>query len=229
MKIYSVKFLGLFIFILFSFFGCKSVFHSKPSEGIIHYELQYLESEDENPIISLLPTEMDIEFKDDFSHQKVEGWMGIFYMGGIFNPKTKRKTALLKIMGQKYQHFEDGDKQVDFGFDPFNGMKLEETNETKEVASIQCKKIHISFPDTSENFDIFYTDDIEIKNPNWNNPFHSVKGVLLDYQIKMFGIRTRITATSVEYVEVPDEDFAIPDGFKEVSKEEMEEVINKLM
>ena len=45
----------------------------------------------------------------------------------------------------------------------------------------------------------------------------------------MFGIKTRIVATSVEYIEIPDEDFAIPDGFKEVSKEEMEEVINKLM
>jgi len=103
LKVYSIKFLGLFIFILFSFFGCKSVFHSKPSEGIIHYELQYLESEDENPIISLLPTEMDIEFKDNFSHQKVEGWMGIFYMGGIFNPKTKR-TVKVKLIESEFAH-----------------------------------------------------------------------------------------------------------------------------
>ncbi len=229
MKVNSIKLLGLFIFIIFSFNGCKGVFNSKSSEGVIHYELVYLQSEDENPIISLLPTEMDVEFKDDNTHQKVEGWMGIFYMGGIYNAKTNRKTALLKIMGQKYQHFEDGNKQVDFGFDPYEGMKLKETNEEKVVAGIKCKKVHVSFPDKDEDFDIYYTNDIEMTNPNWNNPFHSIKGVLLEYQIKMFGIKTRITAKSVEYIEIPDEDFAIPDGFKEVSREEMEEVINKLM
>ncbi len=229
MKAYGIKLLGLFIFIIFSFFGCKNVFHSKPSEGVIHYELVYLQSEDENPIISLLPTDMDIEFKDNLTHQKVEGWMGIFYMGGIYDANTNCKTALLKIMGQKYQHVEKGDKQVDFGFDPYDGMKLEETKETKEIAGMQCKKVHVSFPDKSEDFDIFYTNDIEMKNPNWNNPFHSIKGVLLEYQIKMFGIKTRIIAKSVEYIETPDEEFVVPDGFKEVSKEEMEEVINKLM
>jgi len=211
------------------FFGCKNVFHSKPSEGVIHYELKYLQSEEENSIISLLPTEMDVEFKNGFSHQKVKGWMGIFYMGGIFNPENKRKTALLKIMGKKYQYFEEGDKEVNFGFDPYNGIKLEKTNETKEIAGMQCKKIHVIFPDTSENFDIYYTNDIEILNANWNNPFHSVKGVLLDYQITMFGIKTRITAKSVEFIEIPDEDFAIPDGYKEVTKEDMEEVINNLI
>ena len=80
MKINGVKLLGLFIFIIFSSFGCKSVFHSKPTEGIIHYELTYLEREDENPLISLLPTEMEIKFKDDFLHQQVDGWMGLFYL-----------------------------------------------------------------------------------------------------------------------------------------------------
>ncbi len=229
MKTYSIRFLGFFIFILFFSFGCKNVFHSKSSEGIIHYKLQYFQNEDENPVISVLPTEMDIEFKNNFTHQKVEGWLDVFYMGGIYNPETKRKTALLKIMGKKYQHFEDGDKQVNFGFDPYNDMKLEETNETKKIAGIKCKKIHVSFPDTSKDFDIYYTDAIKIKNPNWNNPFHNVKGVLLDYQISMFGIKTHIVADSVEYIEVPDEDFVIPDGFKEVSKEEMEKVINKLI
>ena len=229
MKFKSVKFLGLFVLIIFYFSGCKNAFHSKQTEGIIHYELKYLQSEDKNPIISLLPTEMDVEFKNGFSHQKVEGWMGIFYMGGIFNPKSKRKTALLKIMGQKYQYFVEGDKQVNFGFDPYDGMKFEKTNSKKEIAGMQCKKIKVIFPDTSKNFDIFYTKDIEIPNPNWNNPFHSVNGVLLEYQITMFGIKTRITAKSIEYVKVPDEDFAIPEGYKEVSKEDMEEVINKLM
>jgi len=229
LKVKSLKFLGLFVLIIFYFQGCKNIFHSKPNEGIIHYELKYLQSEDENPIISLLPTEMDIEFKDGYSHQKVEGWMGIFYMGGIFNPAIKRKTALLKIMGQKYQYYEEGDKQVNFGFDPYDGMKIEKTNKTKEIAGMQCEEIQVTFSDTSKNFNIFYTNDIEIPNPNWNNPFHSVDGVLLEYQINMFGIKTRIIAKSVEFVEVPDENFAIPDGYKEVSKEEMEEVINNLM
>jgi len=229
LKINGVKLLGLFVFIIFSFNGCKNVFHSKPSEGIIHYELKYLQSEEEKPIISLLPTEMDLIFKNNNTHQKVEGWMGVFYMGGIYNPSLKQKTALLKIMGKRYKLTVPEDKQVEFGFDPYNGMKLEESNETKIIAGMNCKKIHVIFPDKEKNFDIFYTNGIEIKNANWNNPFHSIKGVLLEYQINMFGIETRIIAKSIEFIEIPDEDFTIPDGYKEVSKEDMEEVIKDLI
>jgi len=66
------------------FYGCKSdSFSCKLSEGTIEYEMKYLQSEKENPLISLLPTTMTLKIKDDKSIQKVEGWMGVFQMAGI--------------------------------------------------------------------------------------------------------------------------------------------------
>lgn len=224
-----MKFWGIIVIISLSLLGCNSVFKSGHTEGIITYELTYLQSEDENQIISLLPTEMNLMFKDNYTHQKVEGWMGIFYMGGIFDVKKDKKTALLKIMGKKYQYSQPSNVQVDFGFDPYDGMKIESTNETKEIAGVKCKKYHISFPNHKDDFDIYTTNEIKIKNANWNNPFHSIDGILFEYQIKMFGIDTRITAKSVEYIEVSDNEFVVPDGYEKVSKEDMEEVINNLM
>ncbi len=229
MKIHRFKFWGIIVVISFLLLGCNNVFKSGHTEGIIHYDLTYLQSEEENPIISLLPTEMDLIFKNDYTHQKVEGWMGIFYMGGIYDVDKDTKTALLKIMGKKYQYSQPGNVEVDFGFDPYDGMKIEPTNEVKEIAGVKCNKYHISFPDKNNDFDIYTTNDIKIKNANWNNPYHSLKGVMVDYQIKMFGIDTRITAKSIEFVEVSDDEFVIPDGFESVSKEDMEEVINNLM
>lgn len=45
----------------------------------------------------------------------------------------------------------------------------------------------------------------------------------------MFDIKTKVTATAVTKEEVPNEVFEIPEGYKNVSKKEMEDVINDLM
>ena len=97
----------------------------------------------------------------------------------------------------------------------------------KEIAGYVCKKAKVTWDDLS--FDVFYTDEIKITDPNWNNPFNEIDGVLLQYQFDMFGIKTKITAETVEKIDVEDETFDIPADYKTVTKAEMEDVINQLM
>lgn len=196
------------------------------NEGVITYNLVYLDDEKDKPIISLLPDEMVFTYKDNNIIQRVDGWMGIFSMIGIIEPETKTKYALLKIMNEKYIYkvTEDGSG---FGYNLMEGKTIEYTDITKEIAGFKCKNAIVKFEDLE--FDVFYTEDIIIENANWNNPFSEIKGVLLEYQISMFDINTKITATKVENIEVDPEIFNVPEGYKSVPKEEMEEVINNLM
>jgi len=222
-----MKRLIIIITVLTLFVACdSSIFSGKLKQGTIEYKLEYLDDANEKPIISLLPTEMKIQFKKGYYLQSVEGWMGIFRMAGVNNVKEKKKSALLKIMNKKYLYQVDGNSDG-FGFNPMKDKKIELTKETKEIAGYKCKKANISW--NNYDFVVYYTDKIKIDEPNWNNPFPEIDGVLLEYQYEMFDIKTKVTATAVIKEDVPDDVFEIPAGYKNVSKKEMEDVINDLM
>jgi GLPGLI family protein len=222
-----MKKLLLLILSIFILYSCDSgIFSGKLKEGIIKYKLEYFDNPENMAIISVLPTEMEVKFKPNHYLQSVDGWMGIFRMAGYNNMDKNQKTALLKMMNKKYIYQVTGETGG-FGFDPMAGKKLEFTNETKEIAGYKCKKVKVTWKD--KKFDIYYTTKIKIEDPNWNNPFPEIDGVLMEYQISMFGINTKITATQVTKQNIPDEDFIVPAGYKNVSKKEMEDVINKLM
>jgi hypothetical protein len=219
--------LGFGVAAYFLFKGNSFVLSNTKKEGIITYKLEYLE---ENDITTLLPTEMTITFKNDNMHQKVVGWSNIFSLEGIRNMKEQSCSALFKVLGKRYVYTKKELGQVVFGYDPYKGMKLVKTNETKKIAGFDCKKVKIEFPDNShDNFDIYYTNEIKINTPNWNNPFYQIDGVLMEYQIDMFGIKTKIVADTVQFIKVDDSEFDVPVDYKQVSKEELEEEINKLL
>ncbi len=220
----KIKYYIYILIIVAGISSCKNF--GGNNEGIITYDLEYLDDEKENPIITLLPNEMIFTYKDGNIIQRVDGWLGVFSMIGIMEPETKTKYALLKIMSEKYI-YKVNDESSGFGYDIMADKTIEYTDITKEIIGFKCKNAIIKYKDLE--FDIFYTEDIIIKNANWNNPFGEINGVLLEYQISMFDINTRIVATKIENTEVDPEIFNIPDGYKYVQKEEMEEVINNLM
>jgi len=212
------------------FYGCKSdSFSGKLTEGTIEYEMKYLQSEKENPLISLLPTTMTLKIKDDKSIQKVEGWMGVFQMAGIARRNENYKAALLKIMGEKYV-FETTMDGPAFGFDEYPKMKLVPSDSVKIIAGYKCKGYDVYLNDSSKAaFTIYYTNDIKLENPNCNNPYQQVDGVLLEFQMKFQKIPVHLIAKKVIKEEIPEDEFIVPDGYQKVSKEKIQEVINNLM
>lgn len=211
-------------------FSCKNIsFSGTFSEGTIEYDMIYLQSEKENPIISLLPTTMTLKIKDNNSIQKIEGWMGVFQMAGIARRNENYKAAYLKIMGEKYV-FETTMDGPAFGYDEYPKMRLEKSDSVKIIAGYKCKGYDVYLNDSSKAaFTIYYTDEIKLDNPNCNNPYHEVKGVLLEYQMKFQKIPVRLVAKKVIKEDIDDEEFVVPDGFQKVSKEKIQEVINNLM
>lgn len=199
------------------------------SEGEIIYDIEYLESEADNPLMSILPTEMTLRFKDNSSVGMIEGWLGVFRASYISDYEKKMNSSLLKIMGKKYNNQSKfGD--ISYGFDKMPGIKIVKTQETKEIAGFKCKKAKVEFPNKEMNpFDIYYTEQIKINNPNWNNPFSEINGVLLEFQVEMRGIRMILKAKSVEQKDIPDEEFLVPEDYALVSKDSLEAVIGEFL
>ncbi len=224
-----VIFLGFIGLILLLNVCSTASFSGKLDEGTIEYDMIYLQDQKENPIISLLPTTMTLKIKDNKSIQKIEGWMGVFQMAGIARRDENYKAAYLKIMGEKYV-FETTMDGPAFGFDEYPKMKLVPSDSVKIIAGYKCKAYDVYLNDSSAAaFTIYYTDDIKLDNPNCNNPFQEVKGVLLEYQMKFQRIPVHLIAKKVVKEEIADDEFLVPDGFQKVSKEKIQEVINNLM
>ncbi len=224
-KYTNKTFLIVFSVILSLLASCRSDV-SKGKEGIIHYELTYLDDETANPIITFLPNTMQYSFKDDRTVQKVEGWGGVFKMVGISDNEKDSVIALMKILGEKYQ-YRCGLGDDSFGYDPLEGVKIEYVDGTKEIAGYKCKKAIAKYKD--QTFDLYYTEEIKIKEANWNTPYKEVKGVLMEYQINMFNINTKIVAKEIEKIEVAETEFEIPEGFLKVDKKKIEESVFKFM
>ncbi len=213
-----------------TFHSCSGdAFSGKLNEGTIEYDMIYLQDEKDNPLISLLPTTMTLKIKDNNSIQKIEGWMGVFQMAGIAKREDNYKAAYLKIMGEKYV-FETTMDGPSFGFDEYPNMKLVPNDSVKTIAGYKCKGFNVFLNDSDKAaFAIYYTNEIRLDNPNCNNPFSEVKGVLLDYQMNFQKIPVHIVAKKAVKEDITDDEFLVPDGFQKVSKDKIQEVINNLM
>ena len=217
------------VFVLAACNNVQELFSDKIDEGFIEYDIEYLQDERQNPLISLLPTTMQFKFKDNISIMRIEGWMSIFVMAGIADRNANQSFALLKIMNEKYV-YETTMDGPSFGFDDMPPFTLQETDCTSVIAGMPCRKYNVKFEsDTIQGFSIYKTDMVKLENPNCNNPFPMVNGILLEWQMSFQNIPMRLKATKVSAEEVLDEEFEIPAGYEKVSREKMQEVISNLM
>ena len=100
----------------------------------------------------------------------------------------------------------------------------------KTIAGYKCKNatvkvLHKTKPYTIE---VWYTDEIKVSNPNWCTPYKEIKGMLMEYQVEKLDVVMKFTATKVEMTEFTPEEFTLPEGYKKISYQEMEESLQQL-
>ena len=112
-------------------------------------------------------------------------------------------------------------------FPPFTIIK---SNKIDTVAGIPCRTAKGVFYNMDEpNIDIYYTNSIAVKNPNWCSPFAELEGFLLGYDIDMFDMRLRLIAEEVRATPVEDKEFLIEENYKMVSYKYIKVELEKLM
>jgi len=212
------------IFCIFSSIFCNKLkSDTKPDEGVITYEITYLDSERENPIIALLPKEMIVKFKDNKTATIIEGFMGFFEM--TFVTDKNKSFTLLKIMGNKY-YSEIDSNSLNFGYEKMQGLTVKKINETKLISGFKCNRAQIVCDSiSSEPFNVYYTNDISIKNPNAASPYSGIEGVLMNFKVNLNNINMSMNATKVVSEDIDDAVFSIPQEYKKVDKSEMIKLI----
>lgn len=197
------------------------------NEGVIEYDIEFNEEErKKNEIIDLLPKTMKYYFKNNSAVSEIS-YMGVFRTAYISNFQDKSNTILFYFMPNKYFCTTSfGEKTI--GYDPMPGIKLEETGETKDIKGIKAFRVRVSFDDKStEPFDVWYTKEFKVHNPNWHTPYKDINGVLLDYRIKMKGISMHMTVNKFTEEVVDTLKFQVQKSYKKVHQNEMDKIFDK--
>lgn len=218
--------------VLLMFESCSDTAVKKHfGEGYIEYAIEYDDSTIApkfNP--SMRPSKMVIKFKDNNTINKIEGLSGAFSFAFIQNKQQEKAYMLIKLLNKKLYYQEPlVDSTYPFAYHDMPRFCIEKTDRVEEVLGYQCNVALATFDDTLHKpFFIYYTDEIDIANPNAYTPFEVIEGVMLKFTSIMFGQKMNIVASSVKKANISDNEFAIPIEYEEVGLEVVKDVVELL-
>ncbi len=194
------------------------------NEGTIEYDAKVVD--EDHAMASLAPGKMTVHFKDNMFAAEMST-MGVFTTTFIADPVKKQLIQLVKVFEIKQACIDD-EKGIQAENDAYK-LDFTETKETKEIAGYKCKKVIATLvEDPTVKFDVYYTEELNVKAPNFANPYSKINGMLMEYRLKKFGLEMTFTAIGVKKEEIPDETFELPAYYKVITKAEMDEFFKSI-
>lgn len=223
-----IRLITLFSAALLLAVGCAEK-SSELSEGVITYNISYPRPIEDKWMEKLMPTEMEMQFKNNNINTELTFGLGMIKIGYITNTEDKHLHEMLKFM-RKRNVSHRGVQQVEDLLTQIPKHKIELKTDTKSIAGFLCYKalVNVESPSDPYTYELWYTKDIQIKDPNWCTPFKSIPGVLMEYRVERFNVIMHFTAVDIEQMEIPDTQFMIPKKYKEIPIEAMEKNLQDL-
>lgn len=193
------------------------------NEGVIEYDAKVVDYN--HPLAELAPGSATLKFKDDKFMMEMTA-MGMFKNMYICNLQNKTLTQMVNFLDM-CQASVDSESVI---LKENEGYKLiiEETSDEKTIAGYKCKRIKVKKANNpAVTFDAYYTTDMGIENVNELSPYSGVKGMLMQYRLSKMGLEMEFVAKSVKKETIPSKAFEIPENFKIISKQQMQEFFNQ--
>ncbi len=180
-------------------------------------------------LVYLFPKEIPLFFKNNNTALHINGDLGIFKFKYISDYESGKNYSIMNLgFGTaKLMNVADS-SEFAFGYSQMNDMKITNTSDTMTICGYLCKKAIVECPQIDIKFDVWYTPNIKIKNPNTNTPFKNIPGVPLKFDLIIHGFYMNFEAVAVEYSKVDDSVFEIPD-YPIATKAEMNTAIHELL
>lgn len=220
----------LLLFFLLTFSGCLDFKSKDFNEGTIEYSIQIEDEAQPSFNSSLLPNKIIVKFRNNNTSNKVEGLSGAVTLTYINNVDDKNCLILVKFLNKKL-FFEEPmtSGNISTTYSGMPNITIKETNDSIVYQGYKCKKAIASFNDSSNySFEILYTNDIKIVNPNANTPFESINGVMLKFKVKLYKHTMSITATTIKREHISMDNFTTPSDYVRVSKKTIEDFLSLL-
>lgn len=200
--------------------GCGThLLDRKVAAGVIEYALSFPDYDPNGIMAGMLPERTTLSFSEDKQVAELSAGMGIFRTTMVTDGIAKAMDYHLSLMSKKMvAHMAPRDLSI---FNDESGTPtILYTEDVDTIAGYPCKRAiavfdRIQMPET----DLWYTDRIQLKDPNWFGPFAEIPGVLLRYDVVQYGMRMRLDAISVTPGEVDPAKFQIKKEFDAVPAE----------
>jgi hypothetical protein len=217
----------LFIAIIFAMTGysCKDRGRKNINQGEIHYNIDYVG--DFGVPKEFLPKNLIISFKNDKLLYDMSGLAnsGIF---NLINPEKGIYDTYFSIPPRRY-YYAGIKGELYPGFSAMEGMVLKKTNKTAIICGFNCKNAEVTFVDSRDTtYNIWYTNEIKIENPNASTPFSQIDGVLMNFFFFIGKSEMHFTAEGVYRKSISEETFERKIKFTRISREDITRLINKL-
>ncbi|PCJ25802.1 MAG: hypothetical protein COA97_06910 [Flavobacteriales bacterium] len=203
---------------------------SDKTQGIIAYNVSYPKMDKHNLMYDFMPKKMVLKFKDNKYKTTLSAGMGMFKTSFILDPDENQFSQLVKLINKKYILTLKGD-EITQSISRLPSFHIEHTGETKKILNYVCKKVIVTVDnEANDAFTVYYTDKIKLENPNWNNQFKEISGVMLEYQYEKYGICMQFKAKNIKFTEINDNEFDIDEKYENISEvkmgEEMQEIFD---
>jgi len=208
-------------------YSCKEKGSKYIDQGEIHYNIDYIGNLGSLPK-EALPRTLIVSFK----HDKILFDMtSAFGNSGLINLANSEKgifDTYFSLFTIKYYYAAEPGELYP-GFESMNGMEIKKTSKTSVLCGFNCKNAEVTFPsDRSKIYNIWYTNEINVKNSNASTPFNQIDGVLMSFFFFIGKAELHFDAESVYKKDIPDEMFERKEKFKRVTKEDFDKFVNKM-
>jgi hypothetical protein len=219
----------MFIAVIFAMtsYSCKELGGKYIKQGEIHYNIDYIGTFGPMPR-EVLPKNLVVSFKNNkILFELLSSWgnSGIF---NLSNPEKGIVDTYFSLFTIKYFYpVKPGELYP--GFDAMEGIKIKKTSRTSVICGFNCKSAEVTIPgDKERKIEVWYTNEIAVKNPNTATPFNQIDGVLMNFFFLFGSSEMHFTAETVYKKAIPDETFERRPKFVRVSRAQIDKFINKL-
>ncbi len=211
----------LIAFILTSAAQIATAQTNKISEGKIIYDITYPGTELDQNTMAMMPSDATFYVKKDMSRMEMK--MGAGSVISISNAKDGNTTTLMDMMGSKMALKTTKD-DVKKAKEKAGKPEVKITDETKDIAGYKCTKAIVTMTGKEkQTFNVWFTKDIEAKNST-SHQIEGIDGFMMEFEFQQQGITMKMSVRSVESQKVDDAMFKIPDGYKEMSMDDLKKM-----
>jgi hypothetical protein len=207
--------------------SCKNKGEKDINQGEIHYNIEYIGN------VTLMPKEvmpkiLVVSFKDDKILFDISAPFGNSGILNLSNPKEDIFDTYISLLTWRY-FYAAKPGETHPGFGAMKGINIKKTARTTLICGFNCKSAEVRLPDSEKVYEVWYTNEIDVKNPNIATPFSEIDGVLMDFFFLMGPAEMHFTAETVYKKEIPDKTFERRTNFARVSRENIEKFLDKMI
>lgn len=195
--------------------------------GTVTYSISYPPNTLAPAMAAQLPK--TIEMLISGNRSKAAASFGPFHYTFIKNADAQTVTTLVERDGRKIAMTKNHE-QIASELAASEASAMQMLQETKSIAGQKCKAVEVNYIDKrgqAHKATAFYSDALGTNNLNFDNQYHGINGVPLEYEMMLKGIPMKLTAISVKPGRISNKEFETPKDYEVMTEQEFKALMNK--